>query len=100
MGRGPVSVVLPADLRRSIAREAARRELKLSTALRLLAAERLQQIEAADQLGDVERFQRAQAWTAWEELQSGRAKEATMAEVDAVFASRLSQRKRRRPAAR
>ena len=94
--RGPVSVALPAELEKRIAREAAHRELKLSTTLRVLASERLQEIEDAEQLSRAEEFQRAQAWASWEGLQAGTVSEVSLAEIDEVFTARRRPRARAR----
>ena len=95
MGRGPVSVALPSALRRTVATEAQRRGLKLSTAIRVLVSERIRELEEGQELKEVERWQRAQAWATWEKIGAGDRRGVTAAEVEAVF-DRALQRSRRR----
>ena len=78
--RGPVSVVLPEDLRERVVREAKRRGLGVSPVLRTLVAERLRQLEEEAELSEIERWQRAEAWKSWKE-----GSDATWDEVDAAF---------------
>lgn len=88
--RGPVSVVLPSPLRGTVATEAKRRGLKLSTAIRVLVSERIRDIEEAEELTQAEQWQRAQAWATWEKIQSGDRREVSDAEIEAVFSRRTA----------
>ncbi len=92
---GPVSVVLPSPLRRTVAREAKRRGLKLSTTIRVLVSERVREIEEAQELTQAEHWQRAQAWATWQKIQSGDRREVSEAQVEAVFDRALARSRRR-----
>ena len=94
--RGPVSVVLPSALRGTVAAEAKRRGLKLSTAVRVLVSERIREIKEAEELTQVEQWQRAQAWTTWEKIRSGDRREVSETEIGAVFDRALAPSRRRR----
>ena len=94
--RGPVSVALPPPLRKTVAAEAKRRGLKLSTAIRVLVGERIREIEEAEDLTRAEEWQRAQAWATWEKVASGDRREASEAEIQAVFDSARTRVHRRR----
>lgn len=96
MPSSPLSVLLPADLRARLADEARRRHLKLSSIVRVLAAERIDEIEASGQLSAAERWQRDQAWAAWDELRSGDRREVSRADIAKDF-DRAVGRARRRP---
>ena len=91
--KGPVSVVLPADLRREVEREAAKRGLGLSPALRVLVAERLRELAEEAELTRVERWQRAQAWASWEQ---GSDAPASWEDVEATFAAARRPPRRRK----
>jgi hypothetical protein len=80
--KGPVSVVLPPDLRRQVQKEATKRGLGLSPALRVLVAERLRDLADDAELGRAERWQRAQAWASWDDAANG---EVDWADVEAAF---------------
>ncbi len=80
--KGPVSVVLPDDLRREVEREAGRRGLAVSTAVRALVAERLRELAEEAELTQAERWQRAQAWASWEDEENP---EVSWEEIDAAF---------------
>lgn len=69
--RGPLSVSLSDALRTRLAKQADRRELKLATAARVLLAERLDELDDADQLRRAEEWQQAQAWATWERIEAG-----------------------------
>ncbi len=80
--KGPVSVVLPDDLRVEVEREAAKRGLGLSPALRVLVAERLRELAEEAELTRAERWQRAQAWASWEDADNA---VVGWEDVDAAF---------------
>jgi predicted DNA-binding protein len=67
MASEPVSVMLPAELRARLGKQARKRSLKLSTAMRTLLEERLRELEDEDQLSRAEEWQRKQIWAAWEQ---------------------------------
>lgn len=90
--KGPVSVVLPDDLRSEVEREAERRGLGVSTAVRALVVERLRELAEEAELTRCERWQRAQAWAGWED---GDNAEASWDDVEAAFDA-SSPRTRRR----
>lgn len=95
---GPVSVALPADLKRRIALEAKRRELKLSTAMRVLVSERIKELEDAEDLSRAEQFQRAEAWATWDKLKAGPHGEVSRAALDEEFvAARRRASRSKRP---
>ncbi len=81
----PISVMLSVELRRRLEREASRRDLKLSTVLRVLADERLHQINEDDRLTAAEEWQRAQAWGSWERYREGENPEVPWESVSAAF---------------
>jgi len=91
----PVSVVLPSALLERVGAEARRRGLKLSPAIRALVAERLGQIEDEETLSHVERWQRAQAWAAWEAAEHGKNDEVAWDAVEAEFEPAARPRRRR-----
>jgi hypothetical protein len=80
--KGPVSVVLPDDLRRAVEHEAAKRGLGVSTAMRALVAERLRALAEEAELTRAERWQRAQAWASWEDEENPSVR---WEDVDAAF---------------
>jgi hypothetical protein len=84
-GSVPVSVVLPAELKRRLRAEAKKRGLKLSPAVRVLLGERLRDLAEAERLTRAEEWQRAEAWSAWERLKAGEQEEVSRAEIDAEF---------------
>lgn len=97
MAAYPLSVVLPEALRERLEREAAKRGLPLSTAVRALVAERVQEIDEAAELGAADMWQRAQAWRDWEKVRSGQMAEVTRAELMAELEAPPSRRARRGP---
>jgi hypothetical protein len=84
------------EVRRTVAAEARRRGLKLSTTVRVLVTERLQEIEEANELTRTEHWQRAQAWTTLESIRAGDRREASQAEIDDVFEHALAHPRRTR----
>lgn len=93
--RGPVSVVFPSPLRVTVAAEAKRRGLKLSTVIRALVSERIREIEEAEELTHADQWQRMQAWATWEKIQSGDRHEVSDAQIEAVFGRALTRTRRR-----
>jgi len=93
---GPLSVVLPDDLRERLVAEAERRGLKLSTVVRTLVAERIREIDEAEELTKALEWQRAQAWGSWEALRAGAIEEAPAGSIDAAFEGAIERSKRRK----
>ncbi|XXY17200.1 hypothetical protein WME88_54105 [Sorangium sp. So ce216] len=93
---GPVSVVLPAELRARLQAEAKKRGLKLSPAIRALLSERIQELDDAEQLSRAEEWQRAQVWAVWERMKAGDHDEASRQELDSIFDEALRDAPRRR----
>ncbi len=89
---GPLSVVLPKLLRERLMREARSRGLPLSTAVRMLAAERVREIDEALELSAADQWQRAQAWTAWQQLRAGALEESAPVELTHDFDGALARR--------
>lgn len=85
--RGPVSVALPDDLRARIAREARQRGLKLSSTVRVLVAERIEELAASEALTRAEEWQRAEAWATWDRLRQGDRREVSVDDLDKDFAT-------------
>lgn len=90
--KGPVSVVLTSQLRRQVEKEAERRGLGLSPALRVLVAERLRDLSDDAELARAERWQRAQAWASWDDPANGHVEWDA---VEAAFTRRPRHRRRR-----
>ncbi len=90
-----MSVILPADIRRQLEREAKKRGLGLSPALRTLVVERLRELDDSAQLSRAELWQRAQAWASWERAERGGNPEVAWSEVDARFDRDVAPRRRR-----
>ena len=81
-----VSVLLPADLRVRLERQARKRALKLSTTLR--------EIDMDEDLARAEEWQRAQVWATWERIRAGTVGERSWEEIDALFAVSRGRRRR------
>ena|SRR3990170_4953998 len=77
----PFSLRLPLPLRLRIRRYAEARQLEEATAARVLMAERLTEVEAADELARADAWQLAQAQEAWRALRRG---ELDLAPVDGL----------------
>lgn len=68
----PFSLRVPPPLRERIRRYAKDRQLEEATAARVLMAERLNEVDAAQELARADAWQLAQAQEAWRELREGR----------------------------
>ena len=68
----PFSLRVPPPLRERIRRYAKDRHLEEATAARVLMAERLNEVDAAQELARADVWQLAQAQEAWRELRDGR----------------------------
>jgi hypothetical protein len=90
---GPVSVVLPKDLKARLLAEAKKRGLKLSPAVRVLLHERVKELDDAEQLSRAEEWQRAQAWATWDKIKAGDVAEVSKADLDAEFDQALRRRR-------
>ncbi len=77
----PFSLRVPPPLRQRIRRYAKARQLEEATAARVLMAERLNEVEAADELARADAWQLAQAQEAWRKLRRG---ELELAPVDGL----------------
>ena len=91
---GPVSVVLPRDLKARVLTEAKKRGLKLSPAVRVLLHERVKELDDAEQLSRAEEWQRAQAWATWEKIKAGDGAEVLKEQLDADFDEALQRCRR------
>lgn len=67
----PFSLRVPPPLRQRIRQYAKARQLEEATAARVLMAERLSEVEAADELARADAWQLAQAQEAWRGLRRG-----------------------------
>lgn len=85
----PISVMLPAELRTRLEAQAGKRALKLSTALKMLLEERLQQLEQDHQLSRAEEWQRAQVWGSWDRHQKKQNPEVPWEDVTSLFDAAL-----------
>lgn len=95
MSSGPLSVVLPDALRERLVAEARKRGLPLSTAVRVLVAERVKELDEDEELTLADRWQREQAWSTWETLRAGAIEEASRREIDGDFEAALRTVRRR-----
>lgn len=68
---GPMSIRFPADLRRRVRRFARRRGLEEATAIRMMVAERLNEMELDEDLTKAEEWQRAQVYETLDRLERG-----------------------------
>lgn len=80
-GGGPLSVTVSDGLRRRLAQQAKRRDLKLATAARVLMAERLDELDEAEVLRKAEEWQREQAWATWERFKAGDRREVSWGQL-------------------
>lgn len=93
--RSPLSVTLSDGLRKRLAKQAKRRELKLATAARVLLAEHIEELEDDAQLSRAEAWQRAQAWATWEKIKSGDVREVSWDDLRRETEQALEQAKAR-----
>jgi hypothetical protein len=91
----PVSVVLPAELKVRVEREAKKRGLKLSPTIRVLVGERVRELDAAEGLDRALEWQRDQAWATWERIRAGGGDDVGFDAIEAEF-DRAAPRPRRR----
>ncbi|HZA13506.1 MAG TPA: hypothetical protein VE618_03380 [Myxococcaceae bacterium] len=80
-----MSVLLPADLRARLERQARKRALKLSTTIKVLIDERLREIDMDEDLARAEEWQRAQVWATWERIQSGSVADSSWEEIEGMI---------------
>lgn len=80
-GSVPMSLRLPSDLRGRIRRFARSRGLEDATAIRMMVAEHLNEIELDEDLTKAEAWQRAQAYETWERLRRGEERLVPMEQV-------------------
>ena len=88
-GGRAIRVVIPQDLEEKVEAEAKRRGLALSTAVRMLLLERVEELDDFERLTRAEEWQRAEAWATWQRMKSGDTREASKSEIDAEFDAAL-----------
>ena len=81
---GPLSVQLPADLKRRLRAQATKRRLKMATAARVFLDEHVAELEDKSELSAAEEWQRAQAWATWEKIKAGDLREASIEDLHKV----------------
>jgi len=91
-----LSVQLSAAERRRLAAHAKKRRVKLATAVRIFLDEHLTELEDRSELSAAEEWQRAQAWATWEKIKAGDVREASEADIKAVFEAARRRVARRR----
>src|SRR5947209_10460717 len=88
----PVSVAMSKEQRDALQAEARRRGLGLSTAIRTLALERVEDLSRERQRERAMRWQTARMWAIADRIEREGFQEATQAEVDAIFENALSRK--------
>ena len=78
----PMSIRFPSGLRRRIRRFARGRGLEEATAIRMMVAERLNEIELNEDLSKAEEWQRAQVYETLERLERG---EVELVSMDRIY---------------
>lgn len=81
----PFSLRVPPPLRQRIRRYAKARQLEEATAARVLMAERLNEVDAADELARADEWQLAQAQEAWRRLRRGELELAPADGLERIF---------------
>lgn len=101
MGRGgrvrkapPVSIALAAPERSTFEAEAKRRRLGLSTTIRALASERVNELHEQRQLERARRWQTERLHELLAKIERDGFEEATQAEIDAIFTPARAQPRR------
>lgn len=94
----PLNIRLPAELRRKLEGYARSRHLPLSSAIRAMLSERLDEIEREEQLTRAERWQRDQAWATAQTILDGTAREVSWEEIRAAHAEAVERLRARRKA--
>lgn len=84
-GGRAIRVVIPQELETRVEAEAKRRGLALSTAVRTLLLERVDELDDFERLTRAEEWQRAEAWATWQRMNAGDAREVSKSEIDAEF---------------
>lgn len=93
---GPLSVPLPAELRKRLIRYATQRQLKVATAARSLLDEKLKELDEREDVSHIEAWQRAQAWASWEEVKGGDTALLDLGEVLEAFDQAVKPTRKRR----
>jgi len=93
----PMSVRLPRDLRQRVRRFARARGLEEATAIRMVLAEHLNEIELDEDLTKAEEWQRAQVYEALDRLDRGEEKIVPMERVYRTLAEGLERARRVKP---
>ncbi len=88
-GERAIRVVIPVELEEKVEAEAQRRGLTLDTAVRVLLHERVAELDTVDHLTHAEEWQRAQAWTSWQQIENGDVQEVSKEEIDKEFEDAL-----------
>ena len=83
----PLSLRFPPDLRARVKRYAHSRGLEEATAIRVLCAERLRELELTEDLVAADRWQFEQAMKSWERLDDGRLDRVSPDEIRGIFNS-------------
>lgn len=81
----PFSLRVPPPLRERIRRYAKDRQLEEATAARVLMAERLNEVDAAEELARADAWQLAEAQEAWRALRDGRLELAPAGGLARIF---------------
>lgn len=81
---GPLTIRLPAALRRRAERYARSRDLQLAGAIRVILSEHLDELEGDEQMTRAERWQRDQAWATARSIVHGTAQEVTWEDIQAA----------------
>lgn len=95
-GNVPMSLRLPPQLRARVKRYATRKGLEEATAIRVLCAERLEELELTDELRLAEQWQRQEALVAWDQLLRGELEIAPANALKQVFAEARARMRRRK----
>jgi hypothetical protein len=81
--RSPLSLTLHRDLRRRLASEAKKRNLKVATTARVLIDERIGELEDEAQLRRAEQWQLKQALATWKKIQAGDRRWVSLRQLEA-----------------
>jgi hypothetical protein len=91
----PVSIRLDARLMRRATDFARQRKVGVSTALRMIISEHLDAADASAELDDAMRWQREQAWAAFERWEGGQAAEVSLDDLRRAHGQALRRARRR-----
>jgi predicted DNA-binding protein len=88
----PLSVRFPQDLRARVRRFARSRGLEEATAIRMLCAEHLNELELSDDLTRAEQWQLTQVYETWDRIERGEEAFVPAAEIRAIFDRAMARR--------